>query len=331
MCNDDKNSKPQILKCAVLDDYQNMANKFADWSRLAPHINIQNFTNHIANEAHLVEELKDFDVIVVMRERTRFTKFMFDHLPRLKLLVTTGMVNASIDLDAAHKNSVVVSGTPGSVGPAAELAWGLLLAIMRNIPQETQNFRNGGSAWQLSVGSDLQYKTLGVIGLGNLGQRVVEYAKAFKMNVVGWSKNSTPERCAALGVEYCETLDDLLRQSDAISLHITLNSQTNGIISEREINMMKPGAMIVNTSRGPLIQEDALISALQSGHLGGAALDVFDKEPLPQNHIFRDLPNVIATPHIGYVTKETYQIYYQGAVESIEAWFSGNPCRILTL
>lgn len=329
MRNDAQNNKPQILKCAVLDDYQNVANVFADWSRLAPHIDVQNFTNHIANEEQLVEDLKDFDVIVVMRERTPFTKFLFSHLPRLKLLVTTGMANASIDMDAARKSNVTVSGTPGSVGPAAELAWGLLLAIMRNIPQETHNFQNGGSAWQLSVGSDLQYKTLGVVGLGKLGQRVIEYAKAFKMNVVGWSKNSTPERCAALGIEYCKTLDDLLQQSDAISLHITLNSETNGIIGEREINMMKPGAVIINTSRGPLIQEGALISALQSGHLGGAALDVFDKEPLPQNHIFRELPNVVATPHIGYVTKETYQIYYQGTVECIEAWLSGNPCRIL--
>lgn len=322
-------NEQQIQNCAILDDYQNVAGDFADWSRLTSHIAIQNFTDHLGDEDQIAEKLQDFDIIVAMRERTQFTASLLARLPKLKLLVTTGMLNASIDMDAARNNGVIVSGTPGSVGPAAELAWALLMSLMRNIPQEMRNFQDGGNAWQLSIGSDLQGKTLGVIGLGRLGQRVAEYGKAFKMNVIGWSKNNTPERCAALGIEYCESLNGLLAQSDVISLHIVQNAETIGIIGKSELELMKPEAVIVNTSRGPLIDEDALIAALQNEQIGGAAIDVFDIEPLPQNHAFRQLPNVIATPHLGYVTKETYEIFFKGAVECIESWLSGTPCRVL--
>lgn len=322
-------SKPQNLKCAILDDYQNVANSFADWSRLPSNVTIENFNDHLGTTAQIADKLADFDIIVAMRERTHFSEDLLARLPNLKLLVTTGMANASIDMNAASKHGVMVTGTPGSVGPAAELAWGLLMALMRNIPQEVQNFQEGGSAWQLSVGSDLQGKTLGVIGLGRLGQRVAEYGKAFKMNVIGWSKNNSPERCASLGIEYCETLNGLLGKSDVISLHITQNADTISIIGKDQLALMKPNAVIVNTSRGPLIEEEALISALRNKKIGGAALDVFEVEPLPQNHVFRELPNVIATPHLGYVTRETYEIYFEGVVECIEAWLSGTPCRIL--
>ncbi len=315
--------------CAILDDYQDAARTAADWSKLEEDVAIERFADHIADRATLAERLAKFEVIVAMRERTAFDDDLFSRLPNLKLLITTGMVNASIDLDAAKRHGVMVCGTRGSVGPAAELAFGLLLSVMRNIPAENANFHAGGAQWQLSVGRDLNGKTLGVVGIGKLGQRVARYGQAFGMDVVGWSKNVTPERCEALGIGYAATLDELLGQSDAVSLHLTLNADTRGIIGERELAAMKRDAVIVNTSRGPLIDEGALAAALREGRLGGAGLDTFDQEPLPAGHTLRGMANVVATPHLGYVTAETYAIYYGDAVEDIAAWLAGSPVRVL--
>ena len=317
------------LRCAILDDYQDVALQMADWSALAGKVGIDRVTTSPIGRDRLAERLAGYQIIVAMRERTVFDAELLARLPSLKLLVTTGMVNASIDMDAAARRGVLVCGTRGSVGPAAELAWALLLALARNIPAETANLRANGERWQLSVGTDLKGKTLGVAGVGKLGRMVAGYGLAFGMNVIGWSRSNTPEKSQALGIGLAATLDELLQQADVVTLHLPLTAETRGCIGARELGLMKPGALLVNTSRGPLVEEAALIAALRSGRIGGAALDVFDAEPLPAEHPFRSLPNVAATPHLGYVTKETYRIYYQDAAAAVAAWLAGAPMRML--
>ncbi len=314
-------------RCAILDDYQDVALQMADWSALSGQLRIDRFTAPFVRQDRLAEQLAGYQVIVAMRERTVFDADLLACLPDLKLLVTTGMVNASIHMDEAARRGILVCGTRGSVGPAAELAWGLLLALARNIPAETANLRANGERWQLSIGTDLKGKTLGVAGIGKLGRLVAGYGLAFGMNVIGWSRSNTPEKSHGLGIGFAATLDDLLEQADAFTLHLPLTAETRGLIGARELGLMKPGALLVNTSRGPLVQESALIAALRSNRIGGAALDVFDTEPLPLDHPFRTLPNVVATPHLGYVTKETYRIYYQDAGDDIAAWLAGTPIR----
>lgn len=320
---------PELLKCAILDDYQDVAMQMADWSRLSGRIETTRFEHHLGDEDAVAEALAEFDIVLAMRERTPFTASLLARLPRLRLLITTGMANASIDLKAAREHGIDVAGTAGRAGPAAELTWGLLLALMRTIPQEAANFRAGGDRWQLALGSDLIGKTLGVIGLGKLGARVAGYGKAFEMEVLGFTRTDAEARCGALGIGHAATLDDLLSRADVVSLHLTLTPETRHIIGARELAMMKPGAVILNTSRGPLIDEAALIAALAEGRIGGAGLDVFDTEPLPLDHPFRTLPNVVATPHLGYVTRQTYEIFFREAVEGIEAWLDGEPKRLL--
>lgn len=317
------------LKCAILDDYQDVAMQMADWNRLSGRIETARFEHHLGDEDAVAEALAEFDIVLAMRERTPFTASLLARLPRLRLLVTTGMANASIDLKAARRHGIDVAGTAGRAGPAAELTWGLLLALMRTIPHEAANFRAGGDRWQLALGSDLIGKTLGVIGLGKLGARVAGYGKAFEMEVLGFTRTDSEARCNALGIGHAATLDDLLSRADVVSLHLTLTPETRHIIGARELAMMKPGAVILNTSRGPLIDEAALIAALAEGRIGGAGLDVFDTEPLPIDHPFRTLPNVVATPHLGYVTRQTYEIFFREAVEGIEAWLDGEPKRLL--
>ncbi len=315
-------------RIAVLDDYQHAALKAADWSPLDGKAVVESFSDHLEGEV-LVDRLRNYEIIVAMRERTRFDEALLRQLPNLRLLVTTAMVNAAIDVAAADRLGIVVSGTRGVVGPAAEHTWALLLALARKIPEEVTNFRAGGGTWQLTVGSGLAGKTLGVAGIGKLGTLDAGYGRAFGMNVLGWSKNNTPERSRGIGVGFAPSLDELLTQSDVVSLHLMLTPETKGIIGRRELSLMKPGAVLVNTARGPLVDEGALIRALREGSIGGAALDVFDTEPLPADHPFRTLPNVVATPHLGYVTEETYRIYYGDAVESISAWLAGSPIRVL--
>lgn len=316
------------LVCAVLDDYQGVAAGYADWSRLGDAVDIDFRREPIAVD-RLATELAGYEIIVAMRERTPFDAALLAKLPRLKLLVTTGMANASIDLDAARGAGIVVCGTRGVVGPAAELAWTLLLALTRRIPEEVANFRAGGRQWQLGVGAGLQGKTLGVVGLGKLGERMVRYGTAFGMDVLGWTRTDTAGCCAKLGIAPAASLDDLLSRADVLALQVTLNAGTHGMIGARELGLMKPGAILVNTSRGPIVDEAALIAALESGRLGGAALDVYDQEPLSGDHPFRRLPNVVATPHLGYVTDETYRIFFADAVDDIASWLAGSPLRVL--
>jgi phosphoglycerate dehydrogenase-like enzyme len=317
-----------MLSCAVLDDYQDVARTIADWRPLEGTVRVQVFNEHFFDRTALAQVLSEFEIVVIMRERTPFDAWLFERLPKLQLLVTTGLRNASIDLEAAAAKGVTVCGTGGSVGSTAELAWGLILALMRNIPQEVARFRDGGK-WQTGVGRGLHGKRLGIVGLGNLGTRVARAGIAFGMDVSGWSRSLTAERCAELGISHAGSLDDLLRASDVVTLHVTLNAQSRGLIGGRELGLMRPSALLINTSRGPIVEERALIDALRKRRIAGAGIDVFDQEPLPLDHPFRHLDNLIATPHLGYVTEESYRVFYGQAVEDIAAWLAGSPVRVL--
>lgn len=319
----------QILRCAILDDYQNVAFSMADWTPLEGRVRVDRFGEHLGVRRSAVARLAKYDIIVTMHERMVFDAALLRALPRLKLLLTTGTRNAAIDMEAAAALGVAVVGTRGSVGAAAELAWGLLLSVMRNLPAEVANLRAGGGQWQLSVGRGLRGKVLGIAGVGKLGRVVAGYGRAFGMKVMGWSRSNTPERSARLGIAYAGALDVLLQASDVVSLHLPLTPQTRGLIGRREIGQMRPGAVLINTSRGPLVDEAALIEALSEGRLGGAGLDVYDSEPLPLDHPLRHLPNVVATPHLGYVTEETYRLFFADAVEGIVAWLDGEEVRLL--
>jgi phosphoglycerate dehydrogenase-like enzyme len=315
-------------ECAVLDDYQNVALSVADWTPIAGRVGVRVFNEHIEDRDAVARALAGFDVIVAMRERTPFDAWLLERLPNLKLLVTTGMRNAAIDLEAAAKRNVTVCGTAGSVGSTTELAWGLILALAREIPKENALFHSGGK-WQTTLGRGMNGKTLGVIGLGNLGARTAKVGRAFEMQVLAWSPRLTDARCAEIGVARAATLDDLLRESDVVSIHVVLNEGSRGMIGARELGLMKRDAILVNTSRGPLVDEQALIAALKERRIAGAGLDVYDREPLPNDHPLRRLDNVVATPHLGYVTLEGYRVFYREAVEDIAAWLAGRPVRVL--
>lgn len=315
------------MRVAILDDYQDAALTSADWSRFDEAVRIERHDKHLAG-ADLLEALAGVEVVVAMRERTRFDADLLERLPGVRLIVTTGMANAAIDMTAARRLGIDVCGTRGYSIPAAELAFALILAFARRLPSEVANLRAGGP-WQTSLGMTLRDKVLGIAGLGQLGTLVAGYGRAFGMRVVGWSRSNTPERSTELGIGHASSLDEVLAQSDVVSLHLKLTPQTRGIIGARELSLMKSSALLVNTARGELVDEDALVAALQSGSIGGAALDVFATEPLPADHPFRTLDNVIGTPHLGYVAKETYQIYFTDAVEAIAAWRAGAPVRLL--
>jgi phosphoglycerate dehydrogenase-like enzyme len=317
-----------MLTCAILDDYQDVARAIADWRPLSGKVDVQVFRDHYFDRAALADALQRFDIVVVMRERTAFDAQLFERLPNLKLLVTTGLRNASIDLVAAAKRGVTVCGTESSVGSTSELAWGLIFSVLRNIPAEVAHFRNGGR-WQTSLGRGVHGRTLGVVGVGNLGARAAKAGLAFGMDVMGWSRSLTADRCRELGIRRAASLDELLAGSDVVTLHLTLNAQSHGLIGEREFGLMRPGAILVNTSRGPIVEERALIDALRARRIAGAGIDVYDVEPLPADHPFRSLDNLIATPHLGYVTEESYRVYYGQAVEDIAAWLAGKPVRVL--
>ena len=314
--------------CAVLDDYQNAARRFADWSAVEQAVNLRVFDGHFFDRAALVRELIDYEIVVAMRERTTFDRELFARLPNLKLLVTTGMRNAAIDLAAATEHGVTVCGTDGTAHPTAELAWGLILALARKIAFENAELRSGGR-WQNTVGVDLKGKTLGVVGLGRLGARVARVGLAFEMKVLAWSRHLTRERCAEVGAELTPSFDDLLRASDVVTIHLVLSDRTRGLIGARELGLMKPTAFLINTSRGPIVDERALVEALRGGKIAGAGLDVFNEEPLPADHPLRSLANVVATPHLGYVSEDTYRFFYGQAVEDILAWLGGKPVRVL--
>jgi phosphoglycerate dehydrogenase-like enzyme len=307
---------------AVLDDYQGLAAEFADWASLQTQVHY--FRNHLEGEA-LVEAVQDCEVIVAMRERTQITSEMLAALPNLRLLVTTGMTNAAIDVEAAHNNGVVVSGTPSVGTSTVELTWALLMAAVKHLPLEDRAMRAG--SWQTSLASDLAGKRLGLVGLGRLGSAMVPIAKVFEMEVVAWSQNLTPERAAEVGVEML-TKDELISTSDVVSIHLRLSERTRGLIGEREIAMMRPGALLLNTSRGPIVDEAAMVSGLQDGRIT-AALDVYDVEPLPAGHPLMSLPNVVLAPHLGYASEDNVRSMYVAVVEDISAFLSGAPIRVV--
>ncbi len=315
-------------RCAILDDYQNVALASADWSVLRSEVEIVVFNEYIAGRDALVAALKDFDIIVAMRERTVFDADLLAALPGLRLLVTTAMRNASIDVAAADARGIVVCGTGGIAGATAELTWALILSLVRNIPAEVADMRGG--AWQKRLSVDLAGKRLGLVGLGRLGTRVARVGLAFEMEVCAWSRSLTDERAAESGAKRIATLEELLGTSDIVSVHVPLTPGTRGLIGAAQLALMKPTAFLVNTSRGPIVEEGALIAALEGGRLAGAGLDVYDQEPLPPDHPLRRVERLIATPHIGYVTEETYRVFYRDAIDDIAGWLKGEvPRRIM--
>ena len=315
-----------MTRVAVLDDYQQVALQMTDWSVLPAEVEVQVFRDHLTDQDALVARLKDFEIVMAMRERTPFPRSLLERLAKLRLLTTTGMRNAAIDLQAATDCGILVCGTGGVLHPTAELTWGLILALLRHIPQEDRATRAG--QWQVSMGVGLQGKTLGVIGLGNLGSQVATVGKAFQMSVLAWSQNLTAERAAQFGATLVSK-DELLSRADIVTIHLVLSERTRGLVGARELGLMKPTAYLVNTSRGPIVEEQALVEALQKGTIAGAALDVFDEEPLPLDHPLRRLENTVITPHIGYVTAETYRIFFAHTVENIRAFLNGAPTRVL--
>jgi phosphoglycerate dehydrogenase-like enzyme len=315
-----------VTRVAILDDYQDAAGRMADWASLPRGVEVVVFRDHLAAEAAVAARLADFDVVVAMRERTPFPHTLLDRLPRLRLLVTTGMRNAAIDLRAAADRGVLVCGTGGLPYPTAELTWALILALARRVPREDRATRRGG--WQETLGIGLNGKTLGVLGLGTLGTRVARVGRAFEMNVVAWSQNLTAERAAAAGATLVER-DELMTRADVVTIHLVLSDRTRGLIGARELGLMRNTAYLVNTSRGPIVEEGALIRALEAGAIAGAGLDVYDEEPLPLDHPLRRLPNTVITPHLGYVTEETYRVFYTEALEDVRAFLAGAPVRVL--
>jgi phosphoglycerate dehydrogenase-like enzyme len=314
------------MNIAILDDYQAVAAQMTDWSQLPSGSNLKFFHDHIVDEDRLVERLKDFQVVMGMRERTPFPRSVLKRLPELRLLITAGSSNASFDLKAATELGIVVSGTGGVGEGPTELTWGLIIALLRQIPQEDQMTRQG--KWGTTLGIGLQGKTLGLLGLGHIGSKVARVAQAFDMDIAAWSQNLTAQRAAECGATLVDK-DTLFRDSDIVSVHVRLSDRTRGLVGAREIGLMKPTAYLVNISRGPIVDEKALIEALQKNAIAGAAIDTFDIEPLPPGHPILALSNTVLTPHIGYVTEDSYRVRYRDVVEDIRGFASGEAIRVL--
>jgi phosphoglycerate dehydrogenase-like enzyme len=315
-----------MLRVALLDDYQGVALQSADWSNLPADTVVEVFRDHLTDEAAIAQRLQSFDVVMAMRERTPFPRTLLERLPNLKLLVTAGMRNAAIDLAAATELGILVCGTSGSSRSTMELTWGLILSLLRHIPQEHRATRAGH--WQETVGIGLEGKLLGIIGLGNIGSQVAEVARAFHMRIVAWSENLTEERAAAHGAQLLSK-GELLARSDIVTIHLQLSARTVGLIGRADLARMQPHAYLINTSRGPIVDEAGLVDALQNVRIAGAGLDVFNEEPLPRQHPFLHLPNVVLTPHLGYVTAETYRVFYGQTVENIRSFLGGTSQRVL--
>ncbi|MFE5615413.1 D-2-hydroxyacid dehydrogenase family protein [Streptomyces sp. NPDC056470] len=315
-------------RCAVLDDYQGVALSSADWSPLADRVDVRVLREHLTDRDALVAAVEDCEILVVMRERTPLDAELLGRLPRLRLVVTSGMRNASIDLTAAAALGITVCGTASSSEPPAELTWALILGLARQVRAEAQALREGGP-WQSTVGADLSGRTLGLVGLGKIGGRVARVGLAFGMEVAAWSPNLTAERAAEHGVAYVPDRRALMERADVVSLHMVLSERTRGLIGEPELRAMRPSAYLVNTSRAGLVDGEALLRALREGWIAGAGLDVFATEPLPAEDPLRTLPNVLALPHLGYVTRGNYDRYFGQAVEDIEAYLAGAPVRTL--
>ena len=321
-----KNKMP--LRVAILDDYQNVALKLADWSPLKDKVAITVFDKPFATSDEAVRALQDFEIVCAMRERTSFSRDVVSALPKLKLLLTSGMKNAAFDMATLSERGVTVCGTGSFGSPTAGLAIGLMLELTRRIGFENARM-HAGEEWQVTVGRDLEGMTLGVIGLGKLGVKVAAIAKALGMNVIAWSQNLTPDKCAEAGVTYASK-DDLFAQADIITIHLVLSSRSRGLVGAADIARMKPSAYLINTARGPIVDEAALLKALQDGKIAGAGLDTFSQEPLPADHPLRKLDNVVLTPHLGYVTEQNYRRYYSEMIECIAAWLDGKPVRAIT-
>jgi phosphoglycerate dehydrogenase-like enzyme len=313
-------SKQERFRIAVLDDYQHVALSLADWAVLDARVTVTVFNDHLADSDAVVERLQPFDIICVMRERTPMTRSIIERLANLRLIASTGFRNASIDLKAAEERGVQVAHTGYTSAPTIELTWALILGSARNISAENASLRSGG--WQRFIGDDLAGRTLGVLGLGNIGGAVAKIGTAFGMHVIAWSQNLTAERAAEVGAELVSK-EELFRRADVVSVHLVLSGRTRCLVGAPELAIMKPTARLVNTSRGPIVVEADLITALKAQKIAGAAIDVFDQEPLPLDHPFRTLANLLATPHIGYVSRGLYARFYQDTVENIRCWLNG--------
>jgi phosphoglycerate dehydrogenase-like enzyme len=313
-------------RVAILDDYQRVALSAAPWKSLGDAVAVTAFDDHVADDDALIERLAPFEIVVAMRERTPFPRARLERLPGLKLLVTTGRANASIDMDAARDLGIVVAGTGSLVTPTAELTWALILALCRNVVAEDAALRAGG--WQHTIGPDLAGRTLGVVGLGRLGSRVAAIAQAFEMDVIAWSQNLQAEHAASLGVE-AVAKDELFARADVVTIHLKLSERSRGLVGAAELRVMKPTAYLVNTSRGPIVDEAALLEALHAGAIAGAGLDVYDVEPLPADHPMRSAPRTVLTPHLGYVTTGNYELFFGEVVDGIAGFLRGEPVNVI--
>ena len=315
------------MRVAVLDDYQDVALAMAEWAGLDG-VEVRSYQEHVASQDDLVEAVRDCEILVIMRERTPFPAELFARLPALRLLITSGMRNASIDLAAAADAGVTVCGTGSDSKPPAELTWALILGLARRITVENAELRSNGP-WQSTVGTTLAGKTLGLLGFGKIGVAVGRVGRAFGMDVVAWSQNLTEERTSAEGVRLAASKAELVRDSDVLSVHLVLSDRTRGLLGADDLALLRPEALLINTSRAAIVDQDALVDALRSGRIAGAGLDVFEQEPLPAGHPFRTLPTVLATPHLGYVSDTNYRVYFREAVEDIAAWLAGTPVRVI--
>jgi len=315
-----------MFRVAILDDYQKVALSMTDWKILEPEVEVQAFADNLIDVPKLAERLHTFDAVVAMRERTPMPRALLERLPNLRLIVTAGMRNAAIDIEAATSRGVLVTGTDMLAHPTAELTWGLIIGIMRHIPFEAAAMRRG--AWQTTLGQGLQRKTLGIIGLGRLGAQVATVGKAFGMKVIAWSQNLTAERAEAAGATLVSK-EQLFAEADVATIHLVLSDRTRGLVGAADLARMKPSAYLVNTSRGPIVDGAALLECLRARRIAGAALDVFDQEPLPADHPLRQLDNVVLTPHLGYVLEENYRIVYRQAAENIRGFLDGKPTRMI--
>jgi len=317
-----------VVRCAILDDYQNVALKVADFPKVKGDVEFKTFHEHLGGPDKVIAALKGFQIVVAMRERTGFPKAVIDALPDLKLLITTGMRNASIDTEAAKARGITVCGTGSFGSPTSGIAIGLMLELTRHIGYENARL-HAGATWQSTIGPDLEGMTLGVLGLGKLGTRTANIAKAFGMKVIAWSQNLTPEKASEAGATHVSK-DNLFRQSDFITIHVVLSPRSRGLVGANEFGLMKPTAYIINTSRGPIIDEAALLAALRDKKIAGAGLDVFDIEPLPLDHPLRKMNNAVITPHLGYVSEQNYKNYFAGVAEDIRGFLDGKPVRVMT-
>lgn len=315
------------VRIAVLDDYQGVALKATNWSSLGPEVSVETFSDHLFDESDLVARLRGFGIVVVMRERTALPEVVLRQLPNLRLIVTGGLANAAIDMQAARDLQITVAGTRGDAVGTVELTWGLIIGSVRHIGEEDRAIRAG--AWQTTMGIELRGSTLGVLGLGRVGEPVARIGRMFGMEVIAWSQNLTAARAHAVGVDMVP-FHELLRQADVLTIHLRLSDRTRGLIGESELGLMKRSAFLVNTSRGPIVQEAALLDALRSHRIAGAALDVFDEEPLSSDHPLRSTERLLLTPHLGYVTAQGYRTFFADAVDDILSFLNGTPVRVLT-